>query len=226
MNAKQVIMEDSWKDALSEEFEKEYFERIKQSLLNSRTTGRKVYPPGPLIFNAFNSTPFQKTKVIIVGQDPYHGPGEAMGLCFSVPKGVRVPPSLMNIYKELSTDLNHSIPNHGDLTHWAEQGVFLLNSILTVEHKRPASHRSIGWEQFTNEVIKTLSKKKEGLIFLLWGRYAQSKSDLIDQVQHYVLSAPHPSPLARGGFFNCRHFSKTNELLEKRGLEPIDWQIV
>ena len=226
MNSKQVKMEDSWKEVLSDEFEKKYFDEIKQGLLKSRAMGRKVYPPGPLIFNAFNSTPFQNTKVIIVGQDPYHGPGEAMGLCFSVPKGIRVPPSLKNIYKELNTDLGHSIPTHGDLSDWAQQGVFLLNAILTVEHKRPASHRSIGWEQFTDKVIQTLSKKKEGLIFLLWGRYAQSKSSLINQAKHYVLLAPHPSPLARGGFFDCRHFSKTNELLVKQDLEPVDWQII
>lgn len=225
MPIKDVKIEESWKEVLSEEFEKLYFENIKNSLLQSKKEGKQIYPPGPLIFNAFDTTPFGKVKVVIVGQDPYHNPGEAMGLCFSVPEGVRVPPSLVNIFKEIKDDLGLVPPGHGNLTEWAEQGVFLLNAFLTVEHRKPASHRSVGWEKFTDSVIVKLSELKKGLVFLLWGRFAQSKGVLIDQSKHYVLTAPHPSPLARGGFFGNRHFSKTNELLISQGKEPINWQI-
>lgn len=225
MPIKDVKIEESWKEVLSEEFEKHYFENIKNSLLQSKKEGKQIYPPGPLIFNAFDTTPFGKVKVVIVGQDPYHNPGEAMGLCFSVPEGVRVPPSLVNIFKEIKDDLGLVPPGHGNLTEWAEQGVFLLNAFLTVEHRKPASHRSVGWEKFTDSVIVKLSELKKGLVFLLWGRFAQSKGVLIDQSNHYVLTAPHPSPLARGGFFGNRHFSKTNELLISQGKEPINWQI-
>ena len=225
MNADKVQIDQSWKRELRTEFEKDYFDEIKNYLVGAKEKGKTIYPPGRLIFNAFNSTPFEKVKVVVVGQDPYHGQGEAMGLSFSVPKGVRVPPSLINIYKELKSDLGTPVPTHGDLSYWAEQGVFLLNAILTVEHKSPSSHKSIGWEVFTNAVIRILSEKREGLIFLLWGRFAQSKSDLIDQSRHYVLQAPHPSPLARGGFFGCKHFSKTNDILTKLGKDVIDWNI-
>lgn len=202
-----------------------YFNDIKKALVDARARGRTIYPPGQLIFNAFDLTPIDAVKVVILGQDPYHGPGEAMGLCFSVPKGVRVPPSLQNVFKEMALDLHASIPNHGDLTSWAEQGVFLLNAMLTVEHKSPGSHKNIGWQTFTDAVIRTLSDQREGLIFLLWGRYAQSKEGLIDQLKHHVLQAAHPSPLARNAFSGCKHFSRTNELLVNMGKTAIQWQI-
>lgn len=221
-----VQIEDSWKKALAGEFQQPYFAAIKTFLVQEKQAGKTVYPPGPLIFNAFNHTPFDKVKVVILGQDPYHNPGEAMGLCFSVPKGVRVPPSLINIYKELNTDLGLEIPKHGDLTAWADQGVLLLNAILTVEARKPASHQKIGWQTFTNAVIQTISDEKEGIVFLLWGKFAQSKKALIDETKHYVLEAAHPSPLAGNAFQGCGHFSSTNEILEKQGKKPIDWQIV
>lgn len=224
MNPEDVKIEESWKKVLSEEFAKKYFDQIKQRLVETRSKGKKIYPPGSLIFNAFDSTPFERVKAVVVGQDPYHGPGEAMGLCFSVPRGIRVPPSLQNIYKEIYTDLGYDIPSHGDLTSWTSQGVLLLNAILTVEHRQAASHRSFGWEQFTDAVIKKLSDIRDNLVFLLWGRFAQSKSNLVDQSKHHVLTAPHPSPLAQG-FLGCKHFSKTNELLAKNGFEIIDWKI-
>ncbi len=225
MDPDQVQIDASWKEVLRDEFSKPYFDGIKKTLLNARARGITVYPPGPLIFNAFNRTPFEEVKVVILGQDPYHGPGEAMGLCFSVPKGIRTPPSLQNIYKELHEDVGVAIPPHGDLTSWTGQGVFLLNAMLTVEHKRPGSHKNAGWQIFTDAVIKKLSEHREGLVFLLWGRFAQSKEGLIDQIQHHVLKAAHPSPLARNAFSGCRHFSKTNELLEKMGVDPVDWTI-
>ena len=191
-----------------------------------KSSGKVVYPPGPLIFNAFNLTPFDKVKVVIIGQDPYHGPGEAMGLSFSVPKGVRIPPSLLNIFKEMEMDIGTTRPQHGDLTYWAEQGVFLLNAMLTVEHKTPGSHKRLGWQKFTDAVIKILSDSKENLVFFTLGaNFAQSKKALIDEMKHYVLEAAHPSPLARNAFFGCQHFSRTNELLQKNNLVPIDWQI-
>lgn len=210
---------------MAEEFEKPYFDQIKQHLLDEKQKGFKIYPPGKLIFNAFNLTPFQKVRVVILGQDPYHNPGEAMGLCFSVPKGVRIPPSLKNIYKEQASDVQIDIPNHGDLTPWAEQGVFLLNAMLTVRHKSPGSHKNIGWQTFTDAVIKKLSDDRDNLIFLLWGRFAQSKINLINQLKHHVLTAAHPSPLARNAFSGCKHFSKTNTLLLENGQAPINWQL-
>jgi len=225
MNAEQVNIEQSWKNVLRNEFEKDYFEQIKAKLVSARADNKKLYPPGSKIFNAFDATPFDNVKVVIVGQDPYHGPGEAMGLSFSVPKEKRIPPSLINIFKELKSDINIPIPTHGDLSYWSNQGVFLLNAILTVEHKKPSSHRNFGWEVFTDAVIKTLSDKKENLVFLLWGKFAQSKAVLIDQLKHHVLTAPHPSPLARGGFFGCKHFSKTNEILLGLNMKPIDWEL-
>ena len=164
-------------------------------------------------------------KVVIIGQDPYHGPGEAMGLSFSVPRGVRIPPSLRNIFKELHADIGISIPDHGDLTQWAEQGVLLLNAMLTVEHKNPGSHKSIGWQRFTNAVISTISQEREGVVFLLWGKFAQQKATFIDGSKHHILTAAHPSPLARNAFADCKHFSKTNELLIKQNLSPIDWSL-
>ncbi len=225
MNPENVHIASSWKNALASEFEQPYFDHIAQFLHQKKAEGKTIYPPGNLIFNAFNTTPFDQVKVVIIGQDPYHGPGEAMGLCFSVPRGVRIPPSLKNIYKEMNTDLGLKIPNHGDLTSWAKQGVFLLNAMLTVEHKKPGSHKKIGWQDFTNGVIRTISEKNDGIIFLLWGNFARSKKMYIDEMKHYVLEAPHPSPLAGGAFFGCKHFSKTNELLINQGKKPIDWQI-
>lgn len=220
-----VQIEASWKTVLADEFSKPYFSAIKTFLVEEKRAGKTIYPPGPLIFNAFNHTPFDKVKVVILGQDPYHNPGEAMGLCFSVPKGVRVPPSLVNIYKEIQADLGLPIPSHGDLTAWADQGVLLLNAMLTVEAGKPASHQKIGWQTFTDAVIRCVSDKKDGVVFLLWGRFAQGKKSLIDEMRHYVLEAAHPSPLAGDAFSGCRHFSRTNELLEKQGKTPVDWSL-
>ena len=225
MDPLKVNIEPSWREVLSDEFRQPYFDKITQILKEEKKNGQVIYPPGPLIFNAFSLTPFDKVKVVILGQDPYHNPGEAMGLCFSIPKGVRVPPSLRNIYKEIHRDVGCSIPNHGDLTPWAQQGIFMLNAMLTVRHKSAGSHKSIGWQLFTDAVIKTLSDKKEGLVFLLWGKFAQSKATLINQLKHHVLIAAHPSPLARVGFAECGHFSKTNDLLTKMGRIPIEWQL-
>ena len=225
MNAENVKMDESWKKVLAPEFEKEYFDGIKKHIIKDINEGKTVYPPGKLIFNAFNLTPFDKLKVVIVGQDPYHGPGQAMGLCFSVPENIAIPASLKRIYKELHDDVGIKIPDHGDLTYWAKQGVFLINAVLTVIAKKPGSHKNIGWQQFTDSVIKTISDKKEGVVFLLWGNFAKAKKSLIDQSKHYILESPHPSPLAGNGFFGNHHFSKTNELLVKQGKTPIDWQV-
>ncbi|HEX2612404.1 MAG TPA: uracil-DNA glycosylase [Fibrobacteria bacterium] len=223
-------IEESWKRELAAEFEKEYFARLKEFLLEEKGRGAVVYPPGPLIFNAFNHTPFDKVKVVILGQDPYHGPGQAHGLCFSVQRGMPPPPSLQNMFKELREDLKDEggfrMPNHGNLEAWADQGVFLLNSTLTVRAGAAASHAGKGWEEFTAAAVRHLSEKREGLIFLLWGRHAQAKEPLIDTKRHHVLKAAHPSPLsAYNGFFGCRHFSKANALLKQAGQEPIDWQV-
>jgi len=220
-----IKIEDSWREVLKDEFEQPYFQKIAAFLRKEKAVGKVIYPPGTLIFNAFDTTPFQKVKVVVLGQDPYHNPGEAMGLCFSVPKGKRTPPSLINIYKELKTDLGCSVPNHGDLTKWAQQGVFLLNAMLTVEKNRPASHREIGWQLFTDAAIRKLSEEREGLVFMLWGAFARKKSSLIDPLKHLVLEAAHPSPLAKGAFFGSGHFSKANEYLLSQGKESIDWQI-
>lgn len=218
-----VKIEESWKRALAPEFEKPYFQSLARRLHAEKREGRTIYPPGPLIFEAFGLTPFEQVKVVLIGQDPYHGPGQAEGLSFSVPHGVAVPPSLVNIYKEIESDLGVTLHKDGSLRGWAEQGVFLLNAVLTVRAGQPASHSRIGWTQFTDAVIRTLSEQREFLVFLLWGNFARSKKELIDTTRHKVLEAPHPSPLARGAFFGCRHFSKTNELLLSRGETPIDW---
>ncbi|MBG9377789.1 uracil-DNA glycosylase [Panacibacter sp. DH6] len=219
-----VKIESSWKEVLHKEFTKAYFEQIVAFLKIEKTQGKIIYPPGSLIFNAFDKTPFNKVKVVILGQDPYHGPGQAHGLCFSVPDGVPFPPSLNNIYKELHTDVGMPFPKTGNLSRWAEQGVFLLNASLTVRAGEPMSHAKIGWAEFTDAVIKTISAEKKGVIFLLWGKFAQDKQVLIDETKHYVLKAAHPSPLsAHNGFFGCKHFSKTNEILKKQSLEAIDW---
>jgi len=219
----EVKIEASWKKELKDEFEKEYFNRISLLLKSDVESGITIYPQGSLIFNAFNSTPFEKVKVVILGQDPYHNQGQAHGLSFSVPEGVKPPPSLVNIFKELNSDLGIEPPQSGSLQRWADQGVFLLNAVLTVRAGSPTSHSKIGWTDFTDAVIKRLSDKRDGIVFLLWGNFARSKKSLIDMERHFVLEAAHPSPLAGGAFFGCRHFSKTNALLVKQGKEPIVW---
>ena len=219
-----VKIEKGWKEALKDEFLSPYFENLKANLIISKKSAT-VFPPSNLIFNAFNLTPFDKVKVVILGQDPYHGDNQAMGLSFSVPKGVKIPPSLINIYKEIYDDLGISEPNSGDLTYWAKQGVLLLNASLSVEKGKPNSHKDFGWHLFSDAVIKKISDEKNGVIFLLWGNFAKNKANLIDQNKHFILTAPHPSPLARGGFFGCKHFSKTNEILKKLGKSPIDWDL-
>lgn len=221
----QVKIEPSWKAVLVAEFEQPYFQAIAQFLRKEKEQDKVIYPPGSLIFNAFDSTPFQQVKVVILGQDPYHNPGEAMGLCFSVPKGVRVPPSLVNIYKELQADLGLPIPKHGDLSRWTAEGVFLLNAMLTVERNRPQSHQAIGWQTFTDAVIRKLSEECEGLVFLLWGNFARKKKMLIETQKHLVLEAAHPSPLAGNAFSGCRHFSKANAYLEAHGVQPVNWGV-
>ena len=221
-----VKIEHSWKEQLKQEFSKTYFMQIVTHIKTEAATGKTIYPPGSKIFNAFEVTPFNKVKVVILGQDPYHGPGQAMGLSFSVPDGVGLPPSLLNIYKELRNDIGMPIPATGNLTHWAEQGVLLLNAVLTVRANEPASHSKIGWMEFTDAVIKKLSDEKTGLVFLLWGKFAQEKQILIDQTKHHVLKAAHPSPFsADKGFFGCKHFSTTNSILSKQGIDPIDWSV-
>lgn len=220
-----VKIEASWKEILKEEFEKPYFQSLIAFLRKEKEAGKIIYPPGSLIFNAFNTTPFPQVKIVILGQDPYHNPGEAMGLSFSVPKGIKTPPSLQNIYKELQADVGISIPNHGDLTAWAQQGVFLLNAMLTVERNKPQSHQKIGWQSFTDALIHCLSEQRSQLVFMLWGNFARKKNILIDATKHLILEAPHPSPLAGGGFFGCKHFSKANAYLQHNGQAPIDWQL-
>ncbi|MDV2489977.1 MULTISPECIES: uracil-DNA glycosylase [Campylobacter] len=219
-----VKIEDSWKEVLKDEFLSSYFLEIKFNLINALKNG-KVYPPSNLIFNAFNLTPFDKVKVVILGQDPYHNEGEAMGLSFSVPKGVRVPPSLANIYKEIKDDLGIIEPNCGDLSYWAKQGVLLLNATLSVGARMANSHSNFGWQIFSDAVIKNISEKKTGVVFMLWGNYARAKANLIEANKHLVLTAAHPSPLARGAFFGSRHFSKCNNYLIKNGKTPIDWDL-
>jgi uracil-DNA glycosylase len=226
VSEKTVQIEKGWKEALANEFSMPYFAQIKQTLLDAKNEGKIVYPPGPLIFNAFNLTPWADLKVVILGQDPYHNPGEAMGLSFSVPKGVAIPPSLRNIYREMVNDVYAPMAAHGDLTPWAQQGVLLLNAMLTVEQNKPASHQKIGWQEFTDAVIRAISDQKEGIVFLLWGKFAQGKKELIDTEKHFVLEAAHPSPLARDAFMGCKHFSKTNALLEKQGKTPIEWSLI
>ena len=218
-------IEESWKEVLASEFDKSYFMELKEFLTEEKAK-YTVYPPGSKIFNAFQLTPFNQVKVVILGQDPYHGPGQAHGLCFSVPQGIVPPPSLVNIFKEIEKDLGIPIPGGGNLEKWAQQGVLLLNATLTVRANQPGSHQKRGWENFTHAVISKLSEKRVGLIFLLWGKFAQEKESLIDTNRHYILKAAHPSPFsAYNGFFGCRHFSKTNEILRKHGLEEINWDL-
>ena len=223
-----VQIEPSWKEVLKNEFTKPYFLEIATFLKIEKNAGKIIYPPGPLIFNAFNQTPFNKVRVVIIGQDPYHNPGQAHGLSFSVPNGIKPPPSLVNIYKEIQSDLGIPMPSgYGNLTSWAQQGVLLLNAMLTVRANEPASHSKIGWMNFTDTVISKISDEKKGVIFLLWGKFAQEKQLLIDETKHFVLKAAHPSPFsADKGFFGCKHFSKTNELLTNQGLTPINWKLL
>lgn len=221
-----VKIEDSWKSVLKNEFTKPYFLEAVTFLKTEKALGKTIYPPGSLIFNAFNTTPFSQVKVVLLGQDPYHGKGQAHGLSFSVPEGVKPPPSLMNIFKEMHDDIGIPFPSHGNLTKWAAQGVLLLNASLSVRENEPLSHSAIGWTLFTDSVITKISAEKKNVVFLLWGKYAQQKQELIDETKHYVLKAAHPSPFsAYSGFFGCRHFSKTNEYLVQNGIDPIDWSL-
>jgi uracil-DNA glycosylase len=217
-------IEESWLEALKDEFASSYFQELKDFLVKEKKDHR-IFPPGPQIFSAFNLTPLTAVKVVILGQDPYHGRGQAHGLCFSVPEGVPLPPSLMNIYKEVERDVGIKMPETGNLEKWAKQGVLLLNAILTVREGMAGSHQGKGWETFTNNVIRTISDLRAGVVFMLWGKYAQEKEQLIDTEKHFILKAPHPSPLsASRGFFGSRHFSQANRLLRQGGLEEIDWQ--
>lgn len=215
---------EGWYEVLAEQFGAPYFQQLKQFLETERST-QQVFPKGREIFQAFKLTPFQQVRIVLLGQDPYHGPGQAHGLCFSVPQGVPAPPSLQNMFKELERDLGLPRPVHGELSHWARQGVLMLNATLTVRAHEAGSHQGQGWERFTDAAIQQLSEHRTGVIFLLWGRFAQQKADLIDQRKHYVLTAPHPSPLsAHKGFIGCGHFSAVNELLLAQGNTPIDWR--
>lgn len=219
-----VKIEKSWKNELRDEFLSPYFLQIKENLINAKKN-EVVFPPSELIFNAFDLTPFDEVKVVILGQDPYHGVNQAMGLSFSVPKGVKIPPSLINIFKELQMEFGYEIPKNGDLTNWAKQGVLLLNSSLSVAANKPNSHSKFGWQIFTDSVIKILSQKRQNLVFMLWGNYAKAKANLIDENRHLVLKAAHPSPLAGGAFFGCNHFKKCNEYLKSHNKNEIDWRI-
>ncbi len=218
-----VKIEESWKGHLRQEFEKTYF-RILTDFVRKEYTSKTIYPPAKLIFNAFDNCPFDKVKVVIVGQDPYHEPGQAHGLCFSVNDGVQIPPSLVNIYKEIENDLGIAAPRSGNLTRWAEQGVLLLNATLTVQAHRAGSHQGKGWEEFTDAAIRHLAEERDHLVFLLWGAYAQRKGETIDANRHLILKSPHPSPLsAHRGFFGNKHFSRANEYLSAHNMEPINW---
>jgi uracil-DNA glycosylase len=219
-------MHPSWLEVLAQELEQPHMHELRSFLVSEVAAGRRFYPPADRVFNALALTPFDDVRVVILGQDPYHGAGQAMGLCFSVPPGVPAPPSLQNIHKELETDLGVPRPSSGDLTPWAERGVLLLNAVLTVAPGKPASHAGRGWEQFTDRAIRELSERRDGLVFLLWGRYAQQKGAIVDAARHHVLTAPHPSPYsAANGFFGCRHFSRANSLLEAGGASPLDWAL-
>lgn len=226
MNKVNPVIEESWKNYLQAEFQAPYFTVLKSFLVDEKQQGKTIYPPGSEIFSSFYFTTFDKLKVVILGQDPYHGTGQAHGLSFSVPDGVKPPPSLVNMFKELKADLGIPIPQKGNLEKWAKQGVLLLNATLTVQANTAGSHQGKGWEKFTDAVIKKISEEKTGVVFLLWGKYAQAKESLIDQGKHFVLKAPHPSPFsANSGFFGCKHFSRTNELLMQQGLHEIDWRL-
>lgn len=221
-----VILHESWKRRLAPEFEKDYFKKLKLFLLEEKKKGHKIYPPGPQIFAALDHTPFDHVKVVLLGQDPYHGAGQAHGLCFSVNDGIAFPPSLQNIFKELQEDCGCTIPRSGNLTKWADRGVLLLNATLTVQANQAGSHQGKGWETFTDHIIRVISEEKEHVVFILWGKFAQSKETLIDTQKHHVLKAAHPSPFsAHHGFFGCRHFSRTNAYLQSHGIDPINWQL-
>lgn len=221
----EIRIESSWKEALAGEFCQPYFQELSARLHAEIASGATIYPPGKLIFKAFELCPLPEVKVVILGQDPYHNPGQAMGLSFSVPDGVPAPPSLKNIYKEIETDLGVKMSRNFNLEGWARQGILMLNAVLTVRAGQAASHSGYGWEHFTDAVIKTVSDRCEGVVFLLWGNYARSKAGLIDTSRHHILQAAHPSPLARGAFFGCRHFSRTNAILSAEGKTPIDWRL-
>lgn len=223
-----TTFEPGWQGILEKELEKDYMQSLRNFLKQEKESGQLVFPKSADVFNAFKHTPLERVKVVLLGQDPYHGPGQAHGLSFSVQKGVAIPPSLRNMYKELANDIpGFKIPAHGDLTAWADQGVLLLNATLTVRAHQAGSHQGKGWETFTNHVISALSAEKQGLVFLLWGKFAQNKAQLIDGTKHSLLKAAHPSPLsAHNGFLGCRHFSKTNDILQAQGQSPIDWQIL
>jgi uracil-DNA glycosylase len=220
-----VQIEQQWKEVLHNQFDKDYFINLVKFLHKEKAQGKTIYPPGKQIFNAFTLTPFNQVKVVILGQDPYHGPNQAHGLSFSVPDGIPAPPSLKNIYKEIEDDLGIKLNKNGNLENWAKQGVFLLNAVLTVRASEPTSHSKIGWIEFTDAVIKAISDNSQGVVFMLWGNFAKSKKELIDTSKHYILEAAHPSPLARGAFFGCKHFSKCNSILESLGKSPINWSI-
>lgn len=224
--AERIKLEPSWKKQLSSEFEQDYMQALREFLLKQKQEGKEIFPPGDEYFNAFNYTPFDQVKVVILGQDPYHGPGQAHGLCFSVPEGVRPPPSLKNIFKEINRDLGLPIPTNGCLTSWAQQGVLLLNSVLTVEQGKAGAHQKKGWERFTDSVIQRINEHQQGVVFLLWGSYAHKKGQFIDEAKHRVLRSVHPSPLsAHRGFLGCGHFSETNQYLQSLGKAPIDWAL-
>nr|WP_298156674.1 uracil-DNA glycosylase [uncultured Pseudoxanthomonas sp.] len=224
--ADRIRLEPSWKARIGDWLQRPEMRELSAFLRQRKAAGARIYPPGPQIFAAFDATPFDAVKVVILGQDPYHGPGQAHGLCFSVLPGVPVPPSLLNIFKELNADLGIAAPDHGCLLPWAHQGVLLLNAVLTVEEGRAGAHQGKGWEGFTDHAIETLAREREGLVFLLWGSYAQAKGKVIDTRRHRVLRAPHPSPLsAHRGFLGCGHFSATNQYLAQRGHTPIDWRL-
>ena len=223
---RKVQLNESWLNRLDDQFEQEYMHKLRNFLLTRKEHQAVIYPPGAQIFNALNSTPFDQVRVVILGQDPYHGPGQAHGLCFSVQPGVRIPPSLANIYREIQSDLGITPPHHGYLQSWAKQGVLLLNAVLTVERGQAGSHQGKGWETFTDAIVQLLNDEREGLVFMLWGSYAMKKGAVIDRRKHQVLKAPHPSPLsAHRGFLGCRHFSSANDYLQQNGQLPIDWSV-
>jgi uracil-DNA glycosylase len=223
---RKVQLHDSWLSRLDDQFQQEYMQNLRDFLLTRKKHQAVIYPPGAQIFNALNATPFDQVRVVILGQDPYHGPGQAHGLCFSVQPGVKVPPSLANIYREIEADLGIGPPHHGYLQSWAEQGVLLLNAVLTVERGQAGSHQGKGWGTFTDVIVRLLNDEREGLVFMLWGSYAMKKGAVIERRKHFVLKAPHPSPLsAHRGFLGCRHFSSANDYLQQHQHSPIDWSV-
>jgi uracil-DNA glycosylase len=224
MSPSSVTIHPSWKRALDVEFSATYFLKLREFLVEEKKK-YVIFPPGKQIFSAFDHTPFENVRVVIIGQDPYHQRGQANGLCFSVSPGIKKPPSLVNIFKELQDDLGIPVPQSGNLEPWADQGILLLNATLTVREGQAGSHQGKGWETFTDSVIKKISEEKKGVVFLLWGRFAHTKEELIDKDKHFILKAAHPSPLARGAFFGCKHFSKTNKILEHQGILPLDWRV-